>query len=233
MVILTLVISILSLSITSLLVNVIGTELKTSISSLVDSSLGIARLDDEIKINEITSASFEDINMIKNKYPMLIDYIGTYYYSNFEEKMIDINQFYLDLNDYHYVINHMSLRSINDYIIDDNYSLNNDEIVLGIDSKTLYDISARLNISNDINVLKRYLINNNVEGVFSFINLSWEYYKANQFLDKYTIFNPFRHKRIEELYDSMLEHGITKVSGFQEIPPKDEINFMKRPYNWG
>ena len=64
-------------------------------------------------------------------------------------------------------------------------------------------------------------------------NLSWEYYKANQFLDKYTIFNPFRHKRIEELYDSMLEHGITKVSGFQEIPPKDEINFMKRPYNWG
>lgn len=64
-------------------------------------------------------------------------------------------------------------------------------------------------------------------------NLSWEYYKANQFLDKYTILNPFRHKRIEELYDSMLEHGITKVSGFQEIPPKDEINFMQRPYNWG
>ena len=64
-------------------------------------------------------------------------------------------------------------------------------------------------------------------------NLSWEYYKANQFLDKYTILNPFRHKRIEELYDSMLEHGITKVSGFQEIPPKDEINFIQRPYNWG
>ena len=64
-------------------------------------------------------------------------------------------------------------------------------------------------------------------------NLSWEYYKANQFLDKYTILNPFRHKRIEELYDSMLEHGITKVSGFQEIPPKDEISFMQRPYNWG
>ncbi len=64
-------------------------------------------------------------------------------------------------------------------------------------------------------------------------NLSWEYYKANQFLGRYTILNPFRHKRIEELYDSMLEHGITKVSGFQEIPPKDEVNFMHRPYNWG
>lgn len=64
-------------------------------------------------------------------------------------------------------------------------------------------------------------------------NLSWEYYKANQFLDKYTILNPFRHKRIEELYDSMKEHGINKVSEFKEIPPKDEINFMQRPYNWG
>ena len=64
-------------------------------------------------------------------------------------------------------------------------------------------------------------------------NLSWEYFKANQFLDKYTILNPFRHKRIEELYDSMLEHGITKVSGFQEIPKKEDISFMQRPYNWG
>ena len=64
-------------------------------------------------------------------------------------------------------------------------------------------------------------------------NLSWEYFKANQFLDKYTILNPFRHKRIEELYDSMIEHGITEVSGFQEIPPKEEINFMQRPFNWG
>lgn len=64
-------------------------------------------------------------------------------------------------------------------------------------------------------------------------NLSWEYYKANQFLDKYTILNPFRHKRIEDLYDSMKEHGINKVSEFKEIPPKDEINFMQRPYNWG
>ena len=64
-------------------------------------------------------------------------------------------------------------------------------------------------------------------------NLSWEYYKANQFLDKYTILNPFRHKRIEELYDSMMEHGITEVSGFKDIPPKEEINFMQRPFNWG
>ncbi len=64
-------------------------------------------------------------------------------------------------------------------------------------------------------------------------NLSWEYFKANQFLEKYTIFNPVRHQKIEELYDSMIEHGITSVSGFQDIPPKEEIDFMQRPFNWG
>ena len=64
-------------------------------------------------------------------------------------------------------------------------------------------------------------------------NLSWEYFKANQFLSSYTIFNPLRHKRIEELYDKMIAHGITSVSGFQDIPPKEEINFFQRPFNWG
>lgn len=64
-------------------------------------------------------------------------------------------------------------------------------------------------------------------------NLSWEYFKANQFLGKYTIFNVVRHKRIEELYDELLAHGIDEVSGFQKIPPKDEINFLQRPFNWG
>ena len=64
-------------------------------------------------------------------------------------------------------------------------------------------------------------------------SLSWEYFKANQFLGKYTIFNVVRHKRIEDLYDDLLAHGIDEVSGFQKIPPKEEINFLQRPFNWG
>ena len=40
-------------------------------------------------------------------------------------------------------------------------------------------------------------------------------------------------EKIEELYDSMLAHGITEVSSFKEIPPKDEIDFKQRPFNWG
>ncbi|MBQ4104617.1 MAG: DUF4838 domain-containing protein [Clostridia bacterium] len=64
-------------------------------------------------------------------------------------------------------------------------------------------------------------------------SLSWEYFKANQFLGKYSILNVVRHKRIEDLYDDLLAHGIDEVSGFQKIPPKEEINFFERPFNWG
>ncbi|MBR2876006.1 MAG: DUF4838 domain-containing protein [Clostridia bacterium] len=64
-------------------------------------------------------------------------------------------------------------------------------------------------------------------------SLSWEYFKANQFLGEYSILNLVRHKRIEELYDNLLAHGIDEVSGFQKIPPKEEVNFIKRPFNWG
>lgn len=63
-------------------------------------------------------------------------------------------------------------------------------------------------------------------------NLSWEYFKANQFIGKYSFLNPLRMKANEELYDSFKEHGIDRVSSFGIIPEKENINFIDRPYNW-
>lgn len=64
-------------------------------------------------------------------------------------------------------------------------------------------------------------------------NLSWEYFKANQFLGDYSVLNPLRHKENEKLYDSFKAHGIDRVSSFAVIPDKSEIDFMERPFNWG
>ncbi len=65
-------------------------------------------------------------------------------------------------------------------------------------------------------------------------NLSWEYFKANQFIGKYSFLNPLRMKANEELYDSFLEHGINRVSSFALIPKdKSEVDFIKRPFTWG
>lgn len=64
-------------------------------------------------------------------------------------------------------------------------------------------------------------------------NLSWEYYKANLFIGKYTVLNPLRHKENEKLYDAFLAHGIHRVSSFAVIPDKSEVDFMKRPFTWG
>ena len=64
-------------------------------------------------------------------------------------------------------------------------------------------------------------------------NLSWEYFKANQFLGEYFFLNPFRLKANEELYDAFLEHNIHRVSSFGLIPEnKDDVDFMLRPFNW-
>ena len=63
-------------------------------------------------------------------------------------------------------------------------------------------------------------------------NLSWEYYKANQFIGKYFFLNPFRLQANEELYDAFKSHGISRVSAFGLIPEKEDIDFMQRPFNW-
>ena len=63
-------------------------------------------------------------------------------------------------------------------------------------------------------------------------NLSWEYFKANQFIGKYSFLNPLRLKANEDLYDAFKVHGISRVSSFGLIPEKENVDFMDRPYNW-
>ncbi|MBP3446598.1 MAG: DUF4838 domain-containing protein [Clostridia bacterium] len=63
--------------------------------------------------------------------------------------------------------------------------------------------------------------------------LSWEYFKANQFLGKYFFLNPLRLKANEDLYDAFKEHGMNRVSSFGTIPEnKEDVDFMLRPFNW-
>ena len=64
-------------------------------------------------------------------------------------------------------------------------------------------------------------------------NLSWEYYKANLCIGKYSLLNPRRPQENEALYDAFLVHGLHRVSSFALIPPKEEVDFMKRPFTWG
>lgn len=63
-------------------------------------------------------------------------------------------------------------------------------------------------------------------------NLSWELFKANQFIGKYSFLNPFRLKENEKLYDAFKSHGINRVSSFGLIPEKENVDFMLRPFNW-
>lgn len=64
-------------------------------------------------------------------------------------------------------------------------------------------------------------------------SLSWEFFKANQFLGEYFFLNPMRMQAQEDLYDELIAHGITRVSSFSTLPTdKADINFIQRPINW-
>ena len=64
-------------------------------------------------------------------------------------------------------------------------------------------------------------------------SLTWEFFKANQFLDEYFFLNPLRLQAQEKLYDDLISHGISRVSSFSTLPTnKEDVNFMDRPINW-
>ena len=64
-------------------------------------------------------------------------------------------------------------------------------------------------------------------------NLSWEYYKANLLMGKYSAVNPLRIKENEKLYDAFAAHNIHRVSAFKVIPAKEDVDFLRCPYSWG
>ncbi len=64
-------------------------------------------------------------------------------------------------------------------------------------------------------------------------NLSWEFFKANQFLGEYNLANPMRGQENEKLYDALKAHNIHRISSFTLIPEKEDINFFfTRPIEW-
>ncbi len=64
-------------------------------------------------------------------------------------------------------------------------------------------------------------------------SLSWEFFKANQFLGEYNLANPLRGQANEDLYDALKAHNIHRISAFSLIPEKEDINFFfTRPIEW-
>ena len=63
---------------------------------------------------------------------------------------------------------------------------------------------------------------------------SWRYYKANLYMDEFSLLNPLRPRENERLCDDFLAHGVVRITALAgPIPPKGDIDFVwKRPFNW-
>ena len=176
LVIFTMVMSLMCFGLSWGIINLVSDELYNSMHSLVNQDYSILRKKTKEDENlDIIQVEEQKVTRIKEKYPMLIKYIGIYYFSNFEQQLKDANNFYIKLNDINYKISSLSIRSINDYEITDLYSLTNDEIVLKLTQKTIDEIALRLNIDNDIDVFKQYVYKNEVLSYLDLANLEWNY----------------------------------------------------------
>ena len=91
---------------------------------------------------------------------------------------------------------------------------------------TIFKLDALWNLALKADITEEQLFNVEIA------SLSWEFFKANQFLGDYFFLNPMRLQKQEWLYDELDRHGIDRVSSFSLIPEKEHVNFLQRPINW-
>lgn len=134
--------------------------------------------------NEIYSVEKEVLDNIYQDYQEKILGIGTFYFSDFENQLIDQNYFTLNLQDYQIPFAELSFRSINEYEIITNQDilpnipqeLSDNEFVLSLREKDVKRIAQNLRLSSfDKYSLSNYLKNNSLKMSFYCENKEWDY----------------------------------------------------------
>ncbi|MDD7316927.1 MAG: ABC transporter ATP-binding protein [Bacillales bacterium] len=182
----------ISLSLTSIgmsliLSNSISEKLQNAFSNLFTSSQIIMtpKQSNPNIFDGIYSASYPQVNEIKNKYSEYIDDIGTTYLVNFEDFFKDDNEMFISSTSYKIPLISYSARTINDFkwINEEELlsaypgysSLNNDEIILGIKYEDMANLCYKLHIQRNFYSLGQYIKNNLPRITFSVANNDWQY----------------------------------------------------------
>ena len=164
----------------------ISSNIKDAYKDIVDeNSLVFSLKDQQTQSRGQFASSFYEVEEIKEKYSEYIDGVGATYVANFEKFFPDHNALVI-VNDYRYCpISGFSARYINDFTwLSDAESkmypenietLEDDEIVLGLNYQTLIDICFELQIEKTINSLSDYLKRHELYLYFDFENDNWEY----------------------------------------------------------
>ena len=164
----------------------IATNIKDAYREIVDeNSMMVSLKDKSEQIMGQYSASFYEVEEIKEHYNDYIDDVGVCYYANFEKFFPDSNCLVIS-HPYRYnVISGFSARHINDFSwLDDIETtiypetiekLEDDQIILSLNYEGLRDLCFQLQIERNIESLSNYLKNHELLLYFDLRNNDWNY----------------------------------------------------------
>ena len=164
----------------------IAGNIKKAYTDIVDeNSIMFSLKNKESAIKGQYAASYYEVEEIKETYADYIRDVGVTYYVNFERFFPDTNNLAI-IRDYRYsVLEGFSARHINDFswLEDANTtiypekieSLENDQIILGLNISSLREICFELQIEKTVTSLGEYLKRNEVYLYFDLENDDWQY----------------------------------------------------------
>lgn len=164
----------------------ISRNIKDAYKEIVDENSMMVSLkkDNSIGTGQF-AANYYEVEEIKEKYQKYIDDVGVTYYVNFEKYFPDLNNLVIAKNHNYTVVPGFSARHINDFIWLEDVetavypeqveTLEDDEVVLGLDYNTLVDLCFNLQIERSVKSLTNYLKTNELKLYFDFANNDWTY----------------------------------------------------------
>ena len=139
---------------------------------------------DETNVGQF-ACSYYQIQDIKEKYKEYVKDVGINYYVNFEKFFPDANSLVIVRPNRRSVLPNFSVRYVNDFVwLDDidteiypekNDSLDDDQIILGLNYQSLMDMCFELQIERNLKTLSNYIKHNDLYVYFDLRNNDWQY----------------------------------------------------------
>lgn len=247
-----------SIGISSLITSVVSLNVQNSLMSEFDENKFFVKNKNSNNngFNEIYALSKEEVESVKDRCED-VSYVGSFYFSSFEEQMVDRNYFEMSIGNFISIFSELNIRSINEYqVLSENEvvypsypdNLGDDEIVLSLRKKDIKRICQNLDlVENSEIALSNYLVNNYID--FSYIgeNISWEYdvkvdfrcryfvvsndigiYHFNRFWNEYVFENKMKLSASNDLLAySYLPWTIKKVF-YLKVDEYNQIDVLKK-----
>lgn len=231
-------IGLLGVGASMMLTSSISKEIKNAFSSVVDANKIVMKNKNSDKnlYGNVFSASLNEINQIRSKFPHYINDYGVNYLNNFETYFLDDNEFYISSTQFKIPISNLSARSINDYLHFEEISnktiypstpiiMEDEQILLGLNTKTMFEICFSLSISRTFEALGQYILSKNLTISLYVRNSNWQY-EDEQIFNVVGVFDNA---------DNVIAH---KSNVFNEITFEDHMrlpttdNMLVRQYPW-